>query len=143
MSDSSITTIVAGVIQLAAIIGGIVTLWIKLRYSDKNTEAVATKVGDEVKDKIDENTEVTKKGAKEATENAKAAADTADQARQAAQELGKKLNGGVDEAIEAAVRPIREALQDLSLAYQSHAVNDEKNMQEIRKSLLEIQRNIK
>lgn len=136
MSDTAVTALVTGAITITTSVIGFLTIWVKLKYSDKKVEAKA----EEVKSKIDDNTEITKEGAKEASANAKAAANIAADTKNATDALAKKLNGGVDEAIEAAIKPIREALQDHALAFHQHAANDEKNMKDIHTSLVEIHR---
>lgn len=134
MSDGSITTIVTGTVTVATLVVGFLTLWLKLRYGVERADSLSRKADSlaaqtgAVKEKLEENTAITKAGAVAATANAKAAAGAAAEAREAAQVLASKLNGGVDVAIEAAVKPLRDALQD-------HVLAHERDMKEVRTAL--------
>ena len=72
MSDAAITAIVAGFVNIATLLAAFLTLWLKLKYSEKKAEELAIKTDsiesktDTVEQKIDENTHITVQ-AREAT----------------------------------------------------------------------------
>lgn len=72
MSDAAITAIVAGLVNVATLLAAFLTLWLKLKYSEKKAEELAVKTDsiesktDSVEQKIDENTHLTVQ-AREAT----------------------------------------------------------------------------
>lgn len=81
---------------------------------------------------IEKNTEVTKAGTEAAAVSAKAAATAAATSAKAAatntaavSEISRKLNGGIDEAISAAVTPIQMVLSE-------HTAKDERDKREIK-----------
>lgn len=119
MSDSAITVIVAGCVQVAVLIVGFLTLWVKLRYGTEQAERAAVKA-QIVEKKIDNNTILTVKGTA-------AAAETAAEVKAT---LDKKLNGGLDAALKEAVTPVKEALE-------SHMAKDAEDMAEIKDKLSE------
>lgn len=102
----------------------IITLWLQLRYGQKQTENLAKKA-ETVEQKLDHNTQLTKEGTKKAAENARIAADTASEAKTAAQELNERLNGGLEDKIKEIVQPIREDLA-------AHSRKDDASLEEIR-----------
>lgn len=110
LSDSAIATIVSGAITITTMVVGFFTMWVKLKYGEK---------------KIDDNTAITKDGAVKAGE-----------AKVAAQAVNQKLNGGIDAAIETALKPVRDTLQD-------HVLQDDQNMKEIRAALEDLHRAVK
>jgi len=86
--------------------------------------------------KIDANTEVTKAGAEAAVVNAKAAAATALDAKQATKDLSTNLmNGAFDERV---IKIVKEHTEPLVVAFMEHNQQDERNMQEIRRALQEL-----
>ena len=93
MSDSGVTIGVAGLLQLATMVTGFLTLWVKLKYAAKKAE--------DVEGKLDSNTRITAAGAAAAAVAAQDAAATA-----------SKLNGGVDKAVAEAIEPLQKALDD-------------------------------
>ncbi len=118
VSDAAITAIVAGLAQIVVVIAGVVTLWVKLKYGADEAQKKAL----QVEKKIDQNTEITKAGTSAAAINAKTAATCAAEAKKATESvvmtIEKKMNGGVDVAIEAAIKPIRETLTEHILRYE-------------------------
>ncbi len=134
MSDTGITVLVAGLLQLATMIVGFLTLWIKLKYGAEQAEKAKLKA-EMVERKIDENTSITKSGTEAAAKSANAAAVTAVKAKSAAdaiaQDLKTKLNGGVDLAIESNIKPIRDALQDHIMRYESDMKSVQLSLKEI------------
>ena len=141
-----VATIVTGGVTVTTLVVGFLTLWVKLRYGAQQVEKAAIKA-DVVEKKIDSNTAITKAGteaaatnAKAAEVNAKAAEVTAKEAKNATTALAKtletKLNGGVDAAIESAVKPLRDAMLE-------HAIQDDANMKEIRIALDDLKRRIR
>ncbi len=125
MSDAAIASIVTGIVTVATLLIGFLTLWVKLRYGEEKT--------DKVEKKIDDNTVLTKAATVAAAQSAAVAVETATESRKATAEIAKKLNGGVDSAIEHAVKPLRDAFAE-------HAIVDEANMKEIRVALEELRR---
>lgn len=143
MSDAAIATLASAAITIVTMLTGFFTLWIKLKYNVKEAaKEVGSKV-DDVNTKVDHNTEITKQGAKEAVNNAKEAAGVAKEAKEAAKEMSKKLNGGIDTAIEAAIKPIRDALTDIAVKFDEHVAADNRNLEWVRKSLDDLHRKIK
>ena len=98
MSDGAIVAIVGAVVTIA-------TLWMRMRYESKKVE-----------DKVDANTGITKAGAASAIINAQTASNAALDAKEAtevlAENLNRKLNGGLDHAINSALEPIKRLLED-------------------------------
>lgn len=86
--------------------------------------------------KIDQNTQITVASGRSATDNAKSAARAAVSAEN---KIGDLLNGAMDEKIRGIVKEHTDPLQDaLKIHYETlraHAVQDEKNMEEIRLKL--------
>ncbi len=93
-----VTAIVAGVVNIAGMIIGFLTLWLKIKYGAEKAEAAVTKAEAAVVTqaalgkKIDDNTKITKAGV------------------EAVSVVAKKLNGGLDEALKEATEPIKERL---------------------------------
>ena len=71
--------------------------------------------------KIDENTKLTRIGID-------TAAIAATDAKNTAELVSERLNGGIERTVEAAIKPLRDEIR-------AHALKDESNMEEIRKSL--------
>lgn len=131
MSDGAIAAIVSGAVTIATMLFA----YLKLKYQAEQAkeEAKQAKVkAAQVEDKIDQNTAITKGGLVAAAKTA----EDVKTALTATNEVAKKLNGGIDSAIESAVKPIRQAMAD-------HAIQDEANMKEIRSALEDIRRRLK
>ena len=146
MSDAAVATLVAGLITIATMVVGFLTLWVKLKYGEKKTDEL-TKQSQTVEAKVDANTALTRSGTSAATRSAEVAAATATGAAQTAAKthaateaiavnIEKKLNGGLDVAIEKVVGPLRQSLVE-------HAVNDERNMRDIMSALEDIRKKLK
>lgn len=131
MSDAAIATLVTGVLSLATMVIGFLTLWIKLRYGVERTEALAQKT-QTVEYKIDTNTALTRAGTEAATENAKVAATAANEASRKSDNIAEKLNGVLDDKIRAIVK---EHTEPLMAMFRLHVEQDDKNMTEIRQAL--------
>ena len=130
MSDAAITSIIAGLITITTMVVGFLTLWVKLRYGVK-----------EVENKVDVNTAMTRAGTGAAAKAALAAATAASEAKTTtetiAESINKKFNGGgVELMIEAAVKPLRDALTD-------HVIHDDECMREIRDALSDLRKRVK
>lgn len=134
MSDAAVATIVSGVVTVVTLSIGFLTLWIKLRYGANQAEKAATKA-EIVENKLDINTKITKAGIKCADDNAKAAVGAAVEARAAtesmAQDVARKLNGGIDDAVEKAVAPVREMM----LRHKEISESHERSLEEIAISI--------
>ncbi len=120
MSDAAVATMVTGIVTMTTLICGVVTLYIKLRWTDK---------------KIDDNTKLTVAGTQAAVVNARRAADSASDAKEAAAAMANRLNGTLDEKIEVIVR---QHIDPLIAMVRSHTEQDERNMTEIRTALGEL-----
>lgn len=131
MSDAAIATVATCVVTITTMIVGFLTLWVKLRYGVEKTV--------EANEKIEHNTDITKKASAVAVINAKEAADTAKSAKEATEQMAMKLNGKLDdkitETVKAHIAPIADALL-------AHIKQDEDNMEEIRKSFDELKKHI-
>lgn len=108
--------VVAAIGALGAVASNIVSMILSYKR-DKDTQS-----------KVEENTFITKTHAKAATAAAVVAAKNSE-------EVKSKLNGGVDAAIETALKPVRQAQED-------HALQDEQNMREIRELLEDLKRKV-
>ena len=128
MTDAGIATIVTGVITVATMIVGFLTLWLKLKYGVSKVEeaAVNAKV---VEKKIDDNTTITKAASVAAVSNAKRAADTAIEAKEATAYMAEQLNGKLEEKINAIVKAQTEPILAV---IKTHIDQDDRNMAEIR-----------
>jgi hypothetical protein len=115
LSDASIVTIVTGCVTVATMIGGVITLWLKLKYGVAN-----------VGEKIDANTKITQDATTAATDNAKEAANAAITAKDAAEKINKKLNGGIEEAIRHGIHPVQVTLE-------AHVKKDAEDIGDIKK----------
>ena len=139
MSDAAIASIVTGIVTMTTIVVGFLTLWLKLRYGEGKTEALAKKA-EVVENKIDNNTLLTKAAGTAAVQNAHNAAVAANETKEATQNIAdtisKKLNGGLDHAIETVIKPIREALQE-------HVEHNNRNMNELRAALEDLKRRVR
>lgn len=131
MSDAAIATLVAAVVTILGQLITFLTLWVRLKYGEKKTEELSQKT-DVVGDKIDHNTELTKRGTTAATANAKAAAATAVVAVRNTEVLKGKLNGGVDSAVRSALEPIQKLIED-------HTAADEKSVGEVNEKLAKLE----
>lgn len=120
MSDAAVATIVTGVVTMATLICSVVTLYLRLKWTDK---------------KIDDNTELTRANTVEAVVNAKIAADTATDAKIAAIEIADRLNGTMNEEI---ISVVKQHVDPILVAIKVHSEQDEKNMVEIRNALGEL-----
>lgn len=120
MSDAAIATIVTGIVTVVTTICGVITLWIKLRKSDK---------------KIDDNTEMTKIGSAAAVKTAAVAASAATEAAEKTDALIEQMNGKLEARITAIVRTHTEPI---ATAIRIHTEQDDKNMVEIRTALGEL-----
>lgn len=114
MSDGAAIAIVTGLAGIVTSIVGLVTFYLKLKYGQKVVE-----------DKVDHNTNITAQAGVAAVTNAQVAAGCASDAKEAVEAVNKKLNGGIDEAIQAAVRPIM-ALLD------AHTKQDARDLEEVK-----------
>lgn len=113
MSDTVIivTTVVTGVVTIATTIATFLTLWIKLKYGVEKAESVEAKV--------DDNTKKTEEVGRKA-----------DMANTAVRDVNKKLNGGLDSSLTAAIAPLHQALRE-------HTANDEQMAGEHAKAILD------
>lgn len=129
MSDAAITTIVTGVVTVATLVTGFLTLWVKLKYELAAKSAAVEK-------KIDTNTVITRAGTAAAATHAKAAASAVSEVKETAEVINRKLNGGLDSAIETSIAPLRSKLDD-------HIRQDEECMYEIRATLNDLRERLK
>lgn len=74
---------------------------------------------------ITENTRITKHGSTVAGENAKEAAEATKETKQAVEGINKKLNGGIDDAVMKAIKPLQVCLD-------AHVEKDAKDLAEIK-----------
>lgn len=143
MSDAAVTSLVTGAVTITTLVVGFLTLWVKLKYAthqaklaaqdaSNRADVAAKKVG-VVEEKIDTNTALTRAGTEAASASAMMAASTATEAKEAALAVAAKMNGGVDTSIEAAIKPIRDALTDHILQYEQDMRNIRDTLAEIRK----------
>lgn len=134
MSDGAIiaivTAIVTGVVTVTTTVVGFLILWVKLKYGVEKGEELLTKA-QTVEDKVDDNTKITKEGATAATENAKVAATAAASAKVSADDVSRKLNGGIDAAMLEAVRPIKESLE-------AHTIQDARDLKDVKERFDEL-----
>lgn len=142
MSDSAVTVLVAGLVQVTVIVSGFLTLWVKLKYgveeAKKSASLAATKALD-VEKKIDDNTAMTQIGTHEAAINAKAAVVAAVSVSDKVDNIEERLSNNLDTKIRYI---IKDYIDPLTFAIREHSEQDEKNMREIRKTLDEL-RNMK
>lgn len=107
MSDAAITNIVTGLVTITTLVMGFLTLWVKLRYDAKKAEEIS-KV---VESKIDSNTLLTLSNKDVAIKNASVAVSAAAHIKNAteamAENIDKKLNGGLDRSLEHVVKPLQ------------------------------------
>lgn len=89
----------AAITSIVAALATIVVVWLRLRYG--------------VEAKVEHNTKITRRGTRETRSNSMKVDD-----------MSKKLNGGIDDAITKAVKPLEETLKE-------HAAADERNVQEV------------
>ena len=142
MSDAAVANIVTGVVTVATLVIGFLTLWVKLRYNTQQAEkaaiesAIAVVKATEVEKKIDNNTALTVAGTNAAASSAILAANNAAEAKSTAEDINSKLNGRIEDIIEKAVAPIRKTLED-------HIAHDHECMTEIRRSLADLQNRLR
>lgn len=121
MSDAAIMSLVSGAVTVTTLVVGFLTLWARLRYGVQ-----------EVGEKVDDNTRITRAGTTAAATNAAAATAAATQARRTteaiAQNIERKLNGGIDAAVAEAVAPIRQVIEE-------HARADEETTKAVESRL--------
>lgn len=134
MSDAAIAAIVTGVVTVATMVVGFLTLWVKLKYGVEKAEEAVTKTY-AVERKIDDNTVITKAASVAALTNAKAAADNAIEAKEASEYISKQLNGSLEQKITAIVKTHTDPITDM---LKVHSEQDDKNMTEIRQALKEL-----
>lgn len=144
MSDAAIASIVTGVVSVVLSAIGFLTLWVKLKYgadqaeqAKQKAQAVEGKI-DLSLEKIEVNTKVTKAGIKVAARDNKEAVVAAVDAKGATEAMAatvsKKLNGGIDDAVEKNVGPIKARLEEMAgeiadlKAYQHESKHDLRNM---------------
>lgn len=113
MSDGAWTQIA----QMVLGVVGLIALWLKIRSAKQSVETKIDAKSEAIQTSVDANTMLTQEGtasatlhAKEAADTAKQAKDTAKEAATAAQAVSKKLNGGLDHAIAAALKPLKEEM---------------------------------
>lgn len=114
MSDATIVAVVSGVITVTTMIIGFLTLWVKLRYGVDKTE--------QIEEKVDHNTKITRDANEVAVVNSK--------------EISKRLNGGIDSAIEVATKPLYDILTN-------HVLQYETDMKELRNLIEEVRKKVK
>ncbi len=121
MSDTAWTQVA----QMVLGVVGLITLWLKIRSAKQSVETKIDAKSEAIQTSVDDNTKLTKQGTAAATLHASeakvaatdaavAASDAAvaaSGAKVAAQEVSKKLNGGLDHAIATALAPIREEMK--------------------------------
>lgn len=139
LSDAAITSIVTGLVSITTMVIGFLTLWVKLRHGAEKAEEAAVKA-EIVESKIDGNTKLAIAATTQAAENAEIAATAANQAAKKAEEMVARLNGPLDERIRTIVR---ERTESLITIMKQHTEQDDKNMQEIRQALSELQNRTK
>lgn len=157
MSESAILTIVASIVTafvtVATMVVGLFTLWIKLKYEKRTStetilkgqqetqeqvKQVVAQAQDSLNENVRINTEVTKAGIKVAARDNSAAVVAATDAKAVAEVVAKKLNGGLDHAIEKAVDPIKVTLQEHQMVITELMEEHAKNMAEVQKQFREI-----
>lgn len=157
MSESAILTIVASVVTafvtVATMVVGLFTLWIKLKYEKRTStetilkgqqdtheqvKQVVAQAQDSVNENVRINTEVTKAGIKVAARDNTAAVVAATDAKAVVEVVAKKLNGGLDHAIEKAVDPIKVTLQEHQMVITELMEEHAKNMAEVQKQFKEM-----
>lgn len=132
MSDLAIANLVTGAVTVSTLVIGFLTLWLKIKYGVDRADAGSAKI----ENKIDDNTKITKAGSAAAVTNAKAAAQSAEDAKTVAKSIQLKLNGGIDAAINDAVKPLQEQ-------FENHVRQDELVWREIKTILTELNKKIK
>ena len=115
MSDAAIATVITGLVTVTTIVIGFLTMWVKVKYGNDQTRRMAERT-ESVESKIDDNTRITQAGARSAVINAQAASNAAISAKEAtdtlSENVNRKLNGGLDHAINSALEPIKRLLED-------------------------------
>jgi hypothetical protein len=112
MSDAAIASIVTGAVTVVTLVIGFLTLWVKLKYGDEQTQKTVKHASQIVQDKIDDNTTITKVNAGAAVVSAVAAAKTAADTKSAVEGINRKLNGGIDAAVQDAVKPLHDKTEE-------------------------------
>lgn len=157
MSESAILTIVAsivtGFVTVATMVVGLFTLWIKLKYEKRTStetilkgqqeaheqvKQVVAQAQDSLNENVRINTEVTKAGIKVAARDNTAAVVAATDAKAVVEVVAKKLNGGLEHAIDKAVEPIKVTLQEHQMVITELMEEHAKNMAEVQKQFREM-----
>jgi hypothetical protein len=120
MSDTAIISLAGAAVSIVTTIVTFFTLWIKLRYGVEKAEEGIEKT-EAVEAKLDDNTKKTE--ATKATTEA------------VAYNIDKKLNGGLDAALEARIKPLQDTLED-------HVIQDGEFMREVRDALNKLREDI-
>lgn len=101
MSDAAIASIVSAAVTVLTMIGGLVALWLKLKYKVEGES-------NRLDRKLDTNTYITEQAARSVESNSKVVATSVT----AVDQINKKLNGGIDAAIAQAIEPIHKMLNE-------------------------------
>ena len=131
--EQAVATFVLMLVAQIPIVVAAVVSYLKNKAAIKES---ANKV-DEVVNKIEENTTITRAGATAAVASARVAANCAAEAKTASEDLSRQFNGALDERITKIVQTYFEPLRD---EVKAHAAADEKNMAELRATLSDIKR---
>lgn len=131
MSDAAITSIVTGLVTIGLSAIGFLTLWIKLKYGVQKVEDANTKI-DAAAVQVQANTDLTTK------------------TKDMAETVNRKLNGGLDNAVHVIITGAVGSLRDELLQkidanttiIESHMIDDEHNMAEIREALVKLTRHL-
>lgn len=121
LSDAAVASIMTGLVTIATVVVGFLSMWIKLRYG--------------VESKIDNNTEITRTNAKQAVDAATTVATKADAIAEKTDAIAEKINGGLERKIEAIVKLY---VGPITAAMAAHSEQDDRNVQEIKKALGEL-----
>ena len=141
MSDAAIASIVTGMVTMTTIVAGFLTIWVKMKYGAEKAE--------EVSKKVDNNTEITKRGIEEAGTHAAIAADAAKDAASAAthaavktdalsEQLNGKLEAKIGEIVKGHIDGLKGHVESVVTMFHAHSAQDDKNMAEIRQALGEL-----
>lgn len=128
MSDAAIASIATALVTIVTMVIGFLTLWLKLRYGVEEKAKTVEK-------KLDQNTQITRAGQVVATTSAQIAVEAATDVKSATEAMSRtmerKLNGGIDSAIQNTIEPMQRMMRE-------HSAVDEKNMQEVNKKIEEL-----
>ena len=131
MSDAAIANIVTAIVTITLALLGYLSLRARLKYGEKKSEEQSSAIGkktDNVGDKVDNNTKMTKAVNVVAAREARLASEAANVVATKQEEISKKLNGGVDSAIRNAIAPIHKAIEE-------HTTSNEKKVVEVNEKL--------